>query len=128
MTEFVDSVNGVAAFRIGRSLCIRLHGQLDEDTARTVASRLRDDHRALRLRLECSSLDGLEPGAARLLAGALLAWSQRADGRSVDILNLGLSLQQRLAWHPLRIFLEPDEILFVDPDREAAGDLAPSRH
>ena len=128
MVEHVDSEAGIAAFRQGRSLCIRLCGTLDDRTARRVAQLIRSDRTAVRLRLECSALDAFEDSGARLVASSLLAWSVRAGGRTVDVLNLAETLYRRVSWHPLRSFSDPDEVLFFDPDREPAWELSPSRH
>lgn len=46
----------------------------------------------------------------------------------MDILNLDASVQQRVGWHPLRTFHDPNELVFIDPDLDDAGSLAPSRH
>lgn len=127
-TELVDRAAGVAAFRQGRSLCIRLRGPLDPAAARAVAGLIHGGGDAVRLRLECSALSALEPTAARTMAHALLAWARRGADRSVEILNLDARLRRQLAWHPLRAFVGPDELLFLDPDREGLTGLAPSRH
>lgn len=118
MTTHVDRDRRYAAFRAGRSACLRLTGHLDADTARAIASHLHDDRHTVRLRLECSSLATVDPRGARILADALLLWAQRAADRSVDILNLDPDIARRAAWHPLVSFLDRDEILFVDPDGE----------
>lgn len=128
MTSDVERSAGFAAFRQGRSLCIRLDGTLDARTAREVAAQIGADRQCVRLRLECSTLQRLEPEAARILAHALLAWSRIGDGRSVDILNLAPALQRRIAWHPLRTFCDADELVFIDPDRDETWGTTPSRH
>jgi hypothetical protein len=128
MTEHIDRDAGFATFRRGRSLCVRLQGRLDPPMARGVAAQIRTDREATRLRLECSTLDDVDPVAARILAASLLTWSQRRTDRSVDVLNLGLEIQRHIAWHPLRALTDPDELVFIDPDREAAWGKAPSRH
>ncbi|HEM47397.1 MAG TPA: hypothetical protein ENO23_10190 [Alphaproteobacteria bacterium] len=83
---------------------------------------------AVRLRLECSAVDSVEPRAARILAGSLLAWTHRGGDRSVDVLNLRLHVDRDPGSRPLRIFREPDELLFYDPDGADVSELAPSRH
>jgi anti-anti-sigma regulatory factor len=128
MNTHVDREAGFAAFTQGRSLCVRLDGQLDQGLAQWITTLLRQDQHAIRLRLECSSLQGVDPAAARLLASGLIRWSQRGPGRSVDILNLDSSVQQRVGWHPLRTFHDRDELVFIDPALDDAGSLAPSRH
>lgn len=128
MIEHVDAEAGIAVFRQGRSLCIRFRGILNDGTARCAARLIRADRNALRLRLECSALDGIEGSDARLLASALFAWVGGGGGRTVHILNLAEALYRRVAWHPLRTFSDPDEVLFFDPDREPAWEPSPSRH
>lgn len=128
MTRYVDRQAGFATFVQGRSLCVRLDGTLDEAMARGVADQIRNDHTSIRLRLECSSLRVIHPEAASTLARALLAWSHGRPDRSIDILNLDPALQARVAWHPLRALLDPDELVFIDPDRETAWGSTPSRH
>ena len=119
---------GFAAFVQGRSLCIRLDGTLDNTMAEGVAEQIVKDRENVRLRLECSTLETIDGAAARARAHALLRWSQRRPDRSVDILNLRLDLQQQVAWHPFRTFLDPDELVFIDPDRDTAWTVAPGRH
>lgn len=128
MQTHVDRIAGFAAFVQGRSLCVRLDGQLDLSMAQGVTGLIRRDRGAVRLRLECSSLRGVEPAAATLLAHGLVRWTQRRSGRSVDILNLSPAVQERVGWHPLRTFHDPDELVFIDPDRDEVWSLAPSRH
>jgi hypothetical protein len=128
MTTFVDAEAGFATFTQGRSLCVRLDGSLDGAMARGIAARLHDDRDSVRLRLECSTLRGVEPGAARTLAQGLLAWARGRADRSVDVLNLEPALAERMAWHPLRPFLDPDELVFIDPDRDDVWAATPSRH
>lgn len=128
MIRRLESADGIAAFRQGRSLCLRLHRTLDGDAARRAVRLIRHAGDALRLRLECSALTAVEPAAARDLAEALLGWAAGADGRAVLIHNLDPGLQDRIAWHPLRPFLDPDELLFLDPDRAACDAMSASRH
>lgn len=128
MTRKIDTETGLAAFRQGRSLCVRLQGQLDASAARGIERIARSDDNAVRFRLECSSLEGVEPVGARLLAHALLTWSGERSGRSVDLINLDPELQRRVAWHPLRAFIDPDELVFFDPGRDYDSELMPSRH
>ena len=97
--------------------------------ARGIDQQVRADAGGVRLRLECSSLDRVDPPAARALAHTILAWAQDRADRSIDILNLGLDLQQAGAWHPLRAATDPDEWLFTDPDLDPLLEGArPSRH
>ena len=96
--------------------------------ARTVEGRLREERAAVRLRLECSSVEAVDPHAARILAGSLLAWIQRGGDRSVDVLNLRLDVERQSGCRPLRIFREPDELLFYDPDGADPANVASSRH
>ncbi len=124
MTPHVDRDNGYATFREGRSACIRLTGDLDAETARAIAAHLRQDRQSIRLRLECSALEHVDAAGARILSAALLHWSQGAGDRSVDILNLAAHTASRVALHPLVSFLETDEHLFIDPDRELFADPA----
>lgn len=129
MTRFVDRDAGFAIFTQGRSLCIRLDGELDGRMARGIEERIRADHENVRLRLECSTLERVDPDALRSLAGALLAWSQWGTDRSIDILNLDPSVATAVTWHPLRPFLDSDELVFIDPDRdEVWAGVTPSRH
>lgn len=128
MVQYVDAEAGIAVFRQGRALCIRLSGALDDRMAGRAAHIVRADRTAVRLRLECSALDGVEEAPARLFASAILAWAGAAGGRSAHILNLAETVQRRVAWHPLRAFSDPDEVLFFDPDREPAWVPTPSRH
>jgi hypothetical protein len=92
---------------------------LDMPMARGVERQLLRDRDSLRLRLECSSLTAVAPDAARTLASALLAWAQRRDDRSIDLLNLDPDLHHTLSWHPLRAFTDPDELIFFDPTCES---------
>ena len=130
MEKHVDREVGFAAFRKARSFCIRLDGTLDLPLARAAARQIIRDNDAVRLRLECSSLDRAEPDATRVLASVLLVWVHRRDDRSIDILNLDLDLHHDIAWHPLRVFTDTDELLFFDPDAEARFDdiIRVSRH
>lgn len=128
MTTPVDRAAGFAAFVQGRSLCVRLDGTLDDAMAEGVAEQIVKGRENVRLRLECSTLETIDGAAARALAHALLRWSQRRPDRSVDILNLRLELQQQVAWHPFRTVLDPDELVFIDADRDDAWTVAPSRH
>lgn len=128
MIEHVDAEAGIAVFRQGRSLCIRLRGTLNDGTARSAARLIRPDRNALRLRLECSGVDGSDGSGPGLLATALLAWAGGAGGRTVHFINVAEILYRGAAWHPLRSFSDPDEVLFFDPDREPAWEPAPSRH
>lgn len=106
MEKYVDRNAGFAAFRTGRSLCVRLQGTLDGPMARGVARQIPTGTRVIRLRLECSSLHTVEPMAGRILAGALRRWEQRRDERSVEILNLDLPLLRSAACEPLRPFAD----------------------
>lgn len=128
MERFVDRDAGFAVFRQARSLCVRLHGTLHMEKARSIGRHVRADVDAVRLRLECSTLDAADPAAARDLAHAVLAWAQRRTDRSVDVLNLDLELQRGIPWHPLRS--DTDEWVFLDPDPDAAWGLEAraSRH
>ena len=130
MEKHIDREAGFATFRKARSFCLRLDGTLDLPLALAAARQVLRDGEAVRLRLECSSLARVEPDAARVLASALLVWVQRRDDRSIDILNLDLHLHQAMAWHPLRVFTDTDELLFFDPDAGSPfGDPAQaSRH
>ena len=128
MTRYVDREAGFAAFTQGRSLCVRLDGTLDAAMARGIEEQIRTARHSVRLRLECSTLEHADADAARILARALLAWAQGGPDRSVDVLNLDPALAERVAWHPLRSFLDPDELVFIDPDREDAWTARPSRH
>jgi anti-anti-sigma regulatory factor len=128
MTKYVDRDAGFATFSQGRSFCVRLDGQLDGAMARGIEARIRDDRVSTRLRLECSTLDRMDTDAARSLARALLAWGQARPDRSVEILNLDPAIAHRMARHPLRPFLDPDELVFIDPDRDTVWDTTPSRH
>ena len=128
MTTYVDRDAGFAAFVQGRSLCVRLGGRLNEAMARGVAERIRHDHHGVRLRLECSALESVEPQAAQVLANGLLRWSHSSSGRYVEVLNLGLDLQAQVGWHPLRKFQDPDEPLFIDPDRDDPWSRLPRGH
>jgi hypothetical protein len=118
MTTIIDRATGLAAFRQGRSLCLRLDGHLGAVTTHAIARQLRDDDHATRLRLECSGLHRVDADAIRVLASALLAWAQRRDDRSIDVLNLDLEIQAAAAWHPLRAVTDPDALVFFDPDRD----------
>lgn len=126
MLTRVDRTAGVAAFRQGRSLCLRLHGTLDQAMARAAAVIVGQDRDAVRLRLECSSLEAVEPDAARVLADVLLGWA--AGGWSVDIHNLDAGIQRRIGWHPLLAFHDADELLFFDPARAPFWTDPASRH
>lgn len=128
MTAYVDREAGFATFSQGRSLCVRLDGELDGAMARGIESQIRGDLHSTRLRLECSTLARIDTGAARRLARALLAWGQARADRSVEVLNLDPAVADRVAWHPLRPFLDPDELVFIDPDRDNIWDPTPSRH
>lgn len=128
MTPYIDRDAGFATFRHRRSLCVRLDGELDLRMATGILEQIRGDRESVRLRLECSTLGAVQPRAARVLAGGLLAWAQQRANRWVEILNLDLELQRRVAWHPLRTFTDPDEMVFTDPDRSEAWGAAPSRH
>lgn len=130
MQTHVDRDAGFAAFRQGRSLCVRLDGTLDAPMARGIARQVKHDRVSVRLRLECSTLRQVQPDASRILAHALLAWTQAGDGRSVEVLNLDYTLHQALAWHPLRFLADPDELVFLDPDHDEpwSRNARPSRH
>lgn len=130
MLTAIDKDAGFAVFRRGRSLCVRIDGTLDLDTARGVCRQLSTDADAVRLRLECSSLHEVDPDAARILARGALRWAQGGDARSVDVLNLDLELQRTLAWHPLQALTDADELVFLDPDQDDVWTAAarPSRH
>lgn len=128
MSRYIDRNAGFAVFTRGRSLCIRLDGTLDTIMADGVADQIRNDHDHVRLRLECSTLGGIDAAAARTLARTLLAWSQAGADRTIDILNLDPEIADRVAWHPLRSVMDPDELVFIDPDRETAWGPEPSRH
>ena len=128
MTTLVDRHAGFAAFRQGRSACLRLHGVLDEAMALGIRHHLRRDGDSVRLRLECSTLNAVEPAAVRILADGVLRWSHARPDRSVDVLNLAPRLERGVAWHPLHAVLDPDELVLVDPDRDDARAMTPSRH
>jgi hypothetical protein len=118
MNTFIDRDAGFAAFRQGRSLCLRLDGDLDTATAIAIGRRLHDDAHATRLRLECSTLERADVRAGRILARALLGWAQQRDDRSIEVHNLDPTIRRAVAWHPLRAVTEPDAVLFFDPDRD----------
>lgn len=99
--ECVDRDRGFAAFRAGRSVCVRLQGRLDDAMARGVARQIPAGARVVRLRLECSTLHAIDPAAARSLADELLQWTRRQGGRSVDIHNLQPALASSSALEPL---------------------------
>lgn len=128
MTKYVDRDAGFAIFSQGRSFCVRLDGELDGATARGIETQIRHERHSTRLRLECSTLHRIDAEAARILARALLAWGHAGSNRSVEILNLDPGIARRVAWHPLRPFLDPDELVFIDPDRDDIWDPTPSRH
>ena len=118
MVLAADREAGIAAFRQGRSLCLRLAGPLDAAMARGAERVVRRDRGSVRLRLECSGLTDVDALCARLLGTALVAWGAAGDGRSVEIHNLAEGLQRRIAWHPLQSFMDRDELVFFDPDRD----------
>lgn len=128
MTRYVDRQAGFAAFRQGRSFCLRLVGTLDMAMAGGARDQIRTDAGSVRLRLECSTLSDADPEAVQLLAHALLSWSRACPGRSLHVLNLSPALRRRVAWHPLRAFPDPDELPFIDPDRDEVWNTTPSRH
>ena len=129
VTRHIDREAGFATFRQGRSLCVRLDGALGMQMAQGVAEQVQQERGAVRLRLECSTLERVDPAALRYLASVMLDWAQAVEGRSVDVLNLDPALQRRIAWHPLQALADPDELVFVDPDRDPASDpVHPSRH
>ena len=128
METYIDREAGFAVFSQGRSLCVRLDGHLDMGMAEGVAARIRNDSAHVRLRLECSTLLRVDAHAAGLLARALLAWSLARDDRAIDVLNLDPKVARLVAWHPLRSVTDPDELVFVDPDRETSWGPQPSRH
>ncbi len=128
VTRFVDTKAGFATFTQGRSLCVRLDGSLDAAMARGIAAQLRGDRHSIRLRIECSTLQAVDAGAAMTLARGLLDWVHARADRSIDVLNLEPALAERMPWHPLRAFLDPDELIFLDPDRDDLWATAPSRH
>ncbi|MGK7310762.1 MAG: hypothetical protein ACN0LA_00850 [Candidatus Longimicrobiales bacterium M2_2A_002] len=128
MNRYIDREAGFAVFTRGRSLCIRLDGFLDGAMADGIADQIRTDLDHVRLRLECSTLRRVDEDAARTLARSLLAWTQARADRTIDILNLTPTVAGRVAWHPLRSVMDPDELVFIDPDRETAWGTEPSRH
>ncbi|HSH44889.1 MAG TPA: hypothetical protein VK966_03480 [Longimicrobiales bacterium] len=128
MTRRIDVETGIMGFRQSGSLCVRVRGRLDGTMARGVERIISEERDAVRVRLECSALMDVEPVGARLLSHALLRWITEGDGRSVDLLNLDPALQRRVAWHPLRVFVDPDELVFFDPGRDGGAEITPSRH
>ena len=99
MVIHVERDAGYAAFRHRRSLYIRLVGTLDGAMSRGVSEQLQWDHLAVRLRIECTALDAIEALAAARMAGAVLGWTSRAHGRTVDVLDLKAALQRELPCH-----------------------------
>lgn len=130
MNSFVDRDAGFAAFRQGRSVCLRLDGHVDIETALAIQRQLRDHDDATRLRLECSTLRRIDAEAASYLARSLLAWARQHVDRSIEILNLDAGIRRTDAWRPLRAVTDPEELIFFDPDPdpEVAGGPRASRH
>jgi hypothetical protein len=127
MTRYIDREAGFATFRQGRSFCVRLDGTLDAAMARGIAERLGAERDAVRLRLECSTLADADADATRVLTSAVLGWARAGSDRTVDILNLDPAVESRIGWHPLQALTDPDELVFLDPDRDDPLGT-PSRH
>lgn len=97
------SGDAATARRNGETLRIHVAGTIPPAIALTLDSLLREHGDARRLVLDFSLVSALDAVGLRLLSIVLDRWA--AAGRVIDIVGLSESLQRRLGWHPLALYL-----------------------